>query len=271
MNLHSQIIEPSTHLVGRILIIDDEQDIIDELGEALENAGFKTMATSSCAEALRLLRDGNGITHVIVDLCMPELDGLEFIEKVRYLKNGHGIRTIVITGRATVERAIAAMRLGITDFIRKPLDASEIIAAISRQLGAPASEPTGKRANKPVDQREFIDRVIRLRNEKSKIFDKDLIADPVWDMLLDLMRAQLDNQGVPTVNLAIAAGIPISSALRRIAELEQAGMITRQQDQEDRRRVIVNLTNLGREKVERYLDKLAGMIDPGLRLREALP
>lgn len=270
MNIHHDSFAGPAQSTGRILLIDDEEDILQELGEALEDAGFKTITTSSCTEALRLLREERGISHVIVDLCMPELDGLEFIEKVRYLKNGRGIRTIVITGRATVERAIAAMRLGITDFIRKPLDASEIIAAIGRHQDAPATEALPHLTGLAVDRREFIARVIRLRHEKSKIFDRDLIADPVWDMLLDLMRAELDNQGVPTVNLAIAAAIPISSALRRIAELEQAGMITRQQDQEDRRRVIVNLTAFGREKVDRYLEKLAGMIDPALRLRESV-
>lgn len=271
MNKHQHSFAGPPYPSGRILIIDDEKEILIELGEALENSGFRTITTSSCSDALRLLRDEGGISHVIVDLCMPELDGLEFIEKVRYLKNSQHVRTIVITGRATVERAIAAMRLGITDFIRKPLDASEIIAAIGRHQEAPPAEPLPQRARPEVDRREFIARVIRLRHQKSKIFDRDLVADPVWDMLLDLMRAELDNQGVPTVNLAIAAAIPISSALRRIAELEQAGMITRQQDQEDRRRVIVNLTEFGREKVGRYLDELAGMIDTASRLREPVP
>ena len=254
----------------RVLIVDDETDLLDELRETLEAAGFSVIKASSATEAFAMVRNNRSIGIVVVDLLMPDLHGLEFVEKVRLLERGHAIRFIAMTGRAAIEDVIRAMRLGVRDFIRKPLSGEEIVAVVTElaQQDAQRTTARGEQSSpapdgddaQGLDRKHLLDRLIRLRREKAKIFAGDLVADPVWDMLLALARVDLDGHGVPTLNLAIDGGIPGSSALRRISEMEEAGLIVRQSDPEDRRRVLVYLTDAGREAVARYLDRLAHML-----------
>lgn len=254
----------------RILIVDDEADLAEELRETLEDAGFNVISTASATEAFAMVRNDHGITIVVVDLLMPDLHGLEFVEKVRLLERGHAIRFIAMTGQATVEDVIKAMRLGISEFIRKPVSGEEIVSVITELAqqdaqrdtdggGQSSSAPGGDDAQDP-DRKSLLDRLIRLRRDKAKIFAGDLVADPVWDMLLALARDDLDGKGVPSLNLAIDGGIPAASALRRISEMEAAGLIIRRSDHQDRRRILVYLTDAGREAVARYLDSFPHLL-----------
>jgi len=263
-------VAPRVALSGHILIVDDERALAEELRETLQYAGLTGITAASATEAFALVRADHSITIVVVDLRMPDLHGLEFVEKVRLLERGHAIRFIAMTGQATVEDVIRAMRLGVREFIRKPVSGEEIVAAITQLAqqdahretgggGESSPAPSGNDAQGP-DRKSFLDRIIRLRRDKAKIFAGDLVADPVWDMLLALARVDLDAQGVPTLNLAIDGGIPAASALRRISEMEEAGLIIRRSDHEDRRRVLVYLTDAGREAVARYLDRFAHML-----------
>ena len=97
----------------RVLIVDDETDLLDELRDTLEAAGFSVITASSATEAFAMVRNNRSIGIVVVDLLMPDLHGLEFVEKVRLLERGHAIRFIAMTGRAAIEDVIRAMRLGV--------------------------------------------------------------------------------------------------------------------------------------------------------------
>ena len=89
-----------------------------------------------------------------------------------------------------------------------------------------------------------------------------MIAEPGWDMLLELAVADIDGKGIPTTSLAYAANTPISSGLRRLAEMEKAGLITRRPDDADRRRVLGFITQLGREKIDQYLAQTEKVMRP---------
>lgn len=258
-----------------ILIVDDETELLQELHETLETAGFGVTTAASATEAFAMVRNDRSITIIVVDLLMPDLHGLEFIEKVRLLGHAHAIRFIAMTGRAAVEDVIRAMHLGVREFIRKPLSGDEIIAVIKRiaaedvqgriaasQVAAGEQAPAAPDvdATQPRDHRALLDRLIKARREKAKIFAGDLVADPVWDMLLALARVDLDGKGIPTLTLSIDGRIPASSALRRISEMEQAGFIERRPDPDDRRCILVYLTDNGRQMVDRYLEQLSKLL-----------
>jgi DNA-binding response OmpR family regulator len=263
-----------------VLIVDDETELLQELHETLETAGFGVTTAASATEAFVMVRNDRSINIIVVDLLMPDLHGLAFIEKVRLLGHAHAIRFIAMTGRATVEDVIRAMHLGVRDFIRKPLSGEEIIAAIKRlaaedvqsqiaasqvaasKVAAGEQAPAAPDADGtwPRDHRMLLDRLIKARREKAKIFAGDLVADPVWDMLLALARVDLDGKGIPTLTLSIEGRIPASSALRRISEMEKAGLIERRPDPDDRRCILVYLTDSGRQMVYRYLDQFSAML-----------
>ena len=99
--------------------------------------------------------------------------------------------------------------------------------------------------------------LIKLRQIRATHFQGDLFSDPCWDMLLDLMEARLNEKQVSVSSLCIASGVPQTTALRRIEDLIGAGLIARQDDLADRRRVFVSLTDECASRFGSYLDDIS--------------
>ncbi len=89
-----------------------------------------------------------------------------------------------------------------------------------------------------------------------RFFDQDLFADPAWDMLLDLTAARAEHLRVSVTSLCIASGVPTTTALRWIKLLEQAGLVKRIEDDTDRRRAFVTLTERGADAMARFFDEV---------------
>jgi DNA-binding MarR family transcriptional regulator len=94
--------------------------------------------------------------------------------------------------------------------------------------------------------------MIKLRRLRDSFFDKDLFADPAWDILLDLMAATLEGQNVSVSSLCIAAAVPPTTALRWITAMTESGMLLRRQDPEDARRVFIILSDEVMAKLNDY-------------------
>ena len=76
---------------------------------------------------------------------------------------------------------------------------------------------------------------------RSRFFPEDLFADPAWDMLLDLLQAEIAQLRVPVSSLCIAASVPATTALRWLKTMTEQGMFVRRADPHDGRRVFVEL------------------------------
>jgi two-component system phosphate regulon sensor histidine kinase PhoR len=111
------------------LVVDDEQDIRDACERILTRAGLRVLKASRGDEALSVL-EKEKVDIVLLDLKMPGMDGLEVLSRIsgKYQK----IQVIVITGYATVETAIEAMKQGAYDFIAKPFDPDQLRIVVSR-------------------------------------------------------------------------------------------------------------------------------------------
>jgi DNA-binding MarR family transcriptional regulator len=94
--------------------------------------------------------------------------------------------------------------------------------------------------------------IIKLRRLRDSFFDTELFADPAWDILLDLMAARLEGQDVSVSSLCIAAAVPPTTALRWITAMTESGMLLRQQDPNDARRVFIGLTDEVATKLNDY-------------------
>ena len=90
------------------------------------------------------------------------------------------------------------------------------------------------------------------RARRAKLLPTNLFADPAWDMLLDLYRAELDQCRVSVSSLCIASQVPPTTALRWISALHEHGLIARRADPLDGRRYFVSLTATGSEAMGRY-------------------
>lgn len=99
---------------------------------------------------------------------------------------------------------------------------------------------------------ETIRTVIRARRLRSRYFPEELFADPAWDMLLDLLQAEISKLRVPVSSLCIAAAVPATTALRWLKTMTQQGIFVRRADPHDGRRVFVELAPQTSHALRRY-------------------
>lgn len=114
-----------------IMVVDDERDIRDGSERILSRLGLKVLKASRGEEALNILAKED-VSIVLLDLKMPGMDGMEVLGRIR--KINEAILVIVITGFATVETAIEAMKRGAYDFIPKPFDPDQLRIVVNRGL-----------------------------------------------------------------------------------------------------------------------------------------
>lgn len=117
----------------KILLIDDEPLVRDELGGILEDEGYEVICGADGEEGLTLFRDKSP-DMVITDIRMPRRDGLSVTGAIR--REDPGVPVAVITGHGTEAMAIEALRTGVTDFIKKPVRLDDLIAALARMEAA---------------------------------------------------------------------------------------------------------------------------------------
>lgn len=108
----------------------------------------------------------------------------------------------------------------------------------------------------PLPDSRLLRRIIRQRQLRARFFDGGLFADPAWDMLLDLAAARAEHKRVSVTSLCIASGVPPTTALRWIGQLTAAGLVQRAEDDTDRRRAFIILTEPAADAMARYFAEL---------------
>jgi hypothetical protein len=111
-------------------------------------------------------------------------------------------------------------------------------------------------ARPPLPEPRLIRKIIRQRQLRARFFEGDLFADPAWDMLLDLTAARAEHVRVSVTSLCIASGVPPTTALRWIGQMTDSGLLQRVDDETDRRRAFITLTDKAAEAVARYFSEL---------------
>ena len=115
----------------RILIIDDDPDICAFMRTALEASGYAVDTLSDPEDALDQLR-AQEYHLLVVDLMMPRVDGIALIEKIRRVDTD--IAIVVFTGYPSVDTAVEALKLQVSDYIKKPFDLDDFRDKISEIL-----------------------------------------------------------------------------------------------------------------------------------------
>jgi len=112
-----------------VLLIDDEPEFIDTLGQRMVSRGMRVTSTTSATQGIDVAGKQN-FDVVVLDLQMPEMDGLDALKKLR--ADNPDIQVILLTGHATVEKGISAMKLGAVDLLEKPADISVLTDKIHK-------------------------------------------------------------------------------------------------------------------------------------------
>ena len=97
--------------------------------------------------------------------------------------------------------------------------------------------------------------VIRQRKRRANLFPGIEFSDPAWEMLLDLKAAKGERRNVSVSSLCIASGVAPTTALRWIGHMIEAGLVVRHEDEEDRRRVYISLTDYAAAAMARYFSE----------------
>jgi DNA-binding NtrC family response regulator len=113
----------------KVLLVDDEEDFLEVLAERMKNRGIEVSTATSATEAIRIA-ENESFDAIIVDLMMPEMDGLEALKLIKEKKPESQV--ILLTGHATIDKGIEAMKLGAFDFLEKPAEMSQLTEKIKK-------------------------------------------------------------------------------------------------------------------------------------------
>ncbi len=134
---------PSGAATKQVLIVEDLQTLSIAYAAQLEKAGYHAVVASTAAEALTQLAQGGEFAAILLDLHLPDADGLDLLrDHPEWLERS---RVIVVTADGSLARAIAAMRLGAFDYLVKPLSEARLVAAVDSAATSKKGNGSGAR------------------------------------------------------------------------------------------------------------------------------
>src|SRR5271156_2434315 len=131
--------------MNHVLIVDDEAEIRESLESILKEEGYLVTTTATASEALTLLRDA-AYDVVLLDIWLPDRDGLDALSEIRALDHANVPEVVIISGHGTIEAAVRATKLGAYDFLEKPLSLDRTLIVLKNAMTA---------RQLPADNKEF--------------------------------------------------------------------------------------------------------------------
>jgi len=119
----------------QIMVVDDDQDTVAILARHLQREGFVPIEANSGAQCLKLVHE-NEVDVILLDLMMPGMDGFEVVKALRSDPESAEIPIIMITARDDLDARAEGMRLGVSDFLAKPVFRRQLASRIRAQLEA---------------------------------------------------------------------------------------------------------------------------------------
>jgi len=118
--------------MGKILIVDDNVDMLKFFQKALEREGHVTVQATNGLEALEILQNQDGIDLILSDIRMPIKSGIDILKEVR--TKYPAIKVVLITGYAQVEEYLQAMEYGAYEYLTKPIRVNDLLTCVNRAL-----------------------------------------------------------------------------------------------------------------------------------------
>jgi len=187
----------TTAMATKVLIVDDEKDLVDLVRYNLEKEGFQCLLASDGLTALRLAREQRpGL--LILDLMLPGLDGLEICRQLRRDPMTASLPIIMLTAKAAEVDRVVGLEVGADDYIVKPFSPRELVArvkAVLRRMQASRALPTRQAGTLEVDEarhqarvggtpvpltaREF-DLLCALMRVNGRVLSREQLLEAVW-------------------------------------------------------------------------------------------
>jgi DNA-binding NtrC family response regulator len=152
-----------------VLVVDDEELLVRSCARILEHEGFRVYTTSRGREALALA-ERHRPDIVLTDLMLPDIDGLELLQEVRVLDPE--VLVIMLTGFATVDSSVAAIKAGAYDYIPKPFTATQLQILVGRAARQVRLARDNERLRDQLRERHIsLDGVIGEREPRRRLFE----------------------------------------------------------------------------------------------------
>ncbi len=183
----------------KILVVEDEQDIRQLITLYLEKEGFRTVSAATGAEGLRQAKQGKP-DLVILDLMLPEMDGLEVCKRLRSAPDTALLPIIMLTAKAEESDTIIGLELGADDYVTKPFSPKTLVARVKvlfRRLERKPDEPSAqyhygdlvmdlarhevrvKNAEIPLTAKEFglLEQLLR---HPGRVLTREILLSTIW-------------------------------------------------------------------------------------------
>ncbi|MFO7912050.1 MAG: response regulator [Desulfotignum sp.] len=113
----------------KVLLVDDEKDFLDIMSERMQARGMTVKTADSADKAMAMLKN-ESFDAIVMDFKMPGMDGIQALKNIKDQKPE--LQIILLTGYATVEKTVEAMKIGATDLLEKPADLEALAAKIKQ-------------------------------------------------------------------------------------------------------------------------------------------
>lgn len=167
----------------KILIVEDDPDMLSTCDRLLKRAGYKTLIAPSGESAIKEIEYGPEL--VLTDLKMPgSVDGIALLKWIT--KNKPGLPVILMTGYGTVKTAVEAMKIGATDYITKPFTKEELLAAVGRLSEKKKLEGEVGRLRQEIRKNSGVEGIVGKSPQIREVFEKITAASRVDSPVLIL-------------------------------------------------------------------------------------
>lgn len=260
---------------GVVLVVDSDPSSVEFMARALSQAGVEVQVADRIAGpegAAAALRTKPDINVVVLDpQAVPGRDNLAELQSSGLRED---VQIILVAEPVTLARYTQLAHADVADFLPKPVARRTLLRAVleAQRRHSSAREPLlqeGKLAR-------MVERAVALQPRRNLVKEQPvelrtlqllsdiddcrtgtlegiLEPDATWSMLTELLRARLARRRLSVTSLCLASKSPVTTALRRIERLLEAGFVSCTQDPKDRRRKYIELTTLGAERVEETL------------------
>lgn len=113
----------------KVLLVDDEKDFLDVMAQRMEARGLEITTAESADQALSIIEKEH-FDAIVMDFQMPGMDGMQALKAIK--AKSPELQIILLTGYATVEKTVEAMKAGASDFLEKPVDIEVLTAKIKK-------------------------------------------------------------------------------------------------------------------------------------------
>lgn len=267
-----------------ILVVDDDADWANECAFSLRAIGCRPFVARTSHEALLLARR-HEVSIAIIDYRLPDEDGLSLIEKLaeQAEEDGRQLGLIMATGYASLDLAVAALRVSVADFLQKPISPDQLREAIMRIYGVRQSRKAREdlvnrlshlsgdlqrlasliTSDRPTDNKSklrpeeitptLVRKHIKSEARRRELGGGELFGDSAWSMLLDLLLARMEDSMLSVSSACIGSGAPMSTAMRLVRRFVDAGIVQKIPDEKDRRRDFLVLDDEMKQLMLEYL------------------